>query len=597
MIRITSFLLLIAAVALGAAWIADQTGSMVLTWNDWQAETSLPVFAAVLAVAFAVAILLWTVAREIWRIPARLRRARTERRRAKGRQAITRGLIAIGSGDAFAARGHAQTARKLAHHDPLALLLDAQAAQLAGDRDGAQRAFHAMAEREDTRLLGLRGLFVEAQRADDPLAAVTIAEEALRAAPGSAWASQAVLGFACARGDWSRALAIVDDDFAAGLINKQVHRRRRGVLLTARALELEATDRDQSRATVNEAVKLAPTLVPAVALAAKYLSESQQVRRAMRLIEPAWTANPHPDLADAYAHVRLGDSALERLARVESLAARTPGNAEGALAVARAAIDAREFARARAALQPLLGAPTQRMAMLMAEIERTEHGDEGAARSWTLRAVRAAHDAVWTADGYVSDRWYPVSPVTGQIDAFQWQRPLEALPGAAADAGAIVEPTPTAAPMTIEAPVILPAAADAVAVTEPPAEAVAAPAEAEAEPPAAPVEAPAVPPVPSEKALREATADIAFETKEAGPKADGPGEPQTSPHAAPQVPPAAPPLFRPRRDLGAAPAPIIPVIRPPDDPGVPDDDARLDEYDMPREQPGGWRGFLSRLGV
>ncbi len=27
-----------------------------------------------------------------------------------------------------------------------------------------------MAEREETRLLGLRGLFVEAQRADDPVA-------------------------------------------------------------------------------------------------------------------------------------------------------------------------------------------------------------------------------------------------------------------------------------------------------------------------------------------------------------------------------------------------------------------------------------------
>ena len=37
-----------------------------------------------------------------------------------------------------------------------------------------------MAEREDTRLLGLRGLFIEAQRADDPVSAVMIAEEALK---------------------------------------------------------------------------------------------------------------------------------------------------------------------------------------------------------------------------------------------------------------------------------------------------------------------------------------------------------------------------------------------------------------------------------
>src|SRR6202011_3380391 len=148
----------------------------------------------------------------------------------------------------------------------------------------------------------------------------------------------------------------------------------------------------------------------------------------MRIVEAAWLANPHPDLAEAYAHVRLGDSARQRLVRVETLAQKAPGHFESALAVARAAIDASEFGRAREALAPLIAAPTQRVAMLMAEIERTEHGDSGRARAWTLRAVRALHDPVWTADGYVSDRWRPVSPVTGRLDAFQWQTPLAALP-------------------------------------------------------------------------------------------------------------------------------------------------------------------------
>ena len=232
-----------------------------------------------------------------------------------------------------------------AAHDPLALLLHAQSAQLDGDRAGAQRAFRAMAEREDTRLLGLRGLFIEAQRADDPVAAVMIAEEALKLAPSSTWASHAVLGFRCAKGDWNGALAILDNNLSAGLIDKATYRRQRGVLLTARALELEHVDRDRSRDSVMEAVKLAPTLVPAAVLASKYESEAHQVRRAMRIVETAWLAQPHPDLADAYAHVKLGDSARQRLVRVETLAAKAPGHLEGALAIARAAIDASEFAR------------------------------------------------------------------------------------------------------------------------------------------------------------------------------------------------------------------------------------------------------------
>src|SRR5438445_5561088 len=439
MIRIVLFLLMIALAAAGVAWVADQTGDVTLSWGGWRIATTLPVFALALGIVIVAAMVLWSMFTALWRTPEKIRRGRRERRHVRGRHAITQGLLAIGHGDAAAARQHADAARRHAAGDPLALLLHAQSAQLDGDREGAQRAFRAMAEREDTRLLGLRGLFIEAQRADDPVAAVMIAEEALKLAPSSSWASHAVLGFCCAKGDWSGALSILDNNQSAGLIDKATYRRQRGVLLTARALELEKVDRDLSRESAMEAVKLAPTLVPAAVLAAKYESEAHQVRRAMRIIEAAWLAQPHPDLADAYAHVKLGDSARQRLVRMETLAAKAPGHLESALAVARAAIDASEFTRAREALAPFTETPTQRVAMLMAEIERTEHGDSGRARAWTLRAVRAQHDPVWTADGYVSDRWRPVSPVSGRLDAFQWQTPLAALPS---DKHAAVEPSP-----------------------------------------------------------------------------------------------------------------------------------------------------------
>jgi len=314
MVRIILFLALIALAAAGAAWVADQTGDVALSWGGWRVETSLPVFALALGVTVVAAMLTWSILRALWRTPEKIKRARRERRHARGRHAITHGLLAIGHGDSTAARLHADIARRHAAHDPLALLLHAQSAQLDGDREGARAAFRAMAEREDTRLLGLRGLFIEAQRADDAVAAVMIAEEALKLAPASTWASHAVLGFRCARGDWSGALSILDNNLASGLIDKAAYRRQRGVLLTARALELETVDRDLSRESVMEAVKLAPTLVPAAVLASKYQSEAHQVRRSMRIVEAAWLAHPHPDLADAYAHVKLGDSARQRLA-------------------------------------------------------------------------------------------------------------------------------------------------------------------------------------------------------------------------------------------------------------------------------------------
>ena len=42
-------------------------------------------------------------------------------------------------------------------------------------------------------------------------------------------------------------------------------------------------------------------------------------------------------------------------------------------------------------------------------------------------AVNAPRDPAWTADGVVADRWAPISPVTGALDAFQWRVPVESM--------------------------------------------------------------------------------------------------------------------------------------------------------------------------
>ncbi len=160
----------------------------------------------------------------------------------------------------------------------------------------------------------------------------------------------------------------------------------------------------------------------------------------------------------------------------------------------------------------------------MAEIERTEHGDSGRARAWTLRAVRALHDPVWTADGYVSATWRPVSPVTGRLDAFQWQTPLAALPS---DKAAAIEPSPFEEAML--APRREPVAKlESGAAIEP-----------EAAPEAIPVEPVAAEPAPVAAQDNAPPAEIATEPAPAPVPA-----PQPSADA-----PAAAPLFRARQDI------------------------------------------------
>jgi len=421
MIRLVVFLVSVALIALGIAWVADRPGDIAVTWMGYRIETSVLVAAMALLAVIAFAIVLWSIVRGIWRSPHHVSLFLRNRRALRGYQAVSRGLIAVGAGDLRLARQSADEASRHSPGDPLTMLLNAQSAQMAGDRDAAEGAFRAMVGRNDTKLLGLRGLHVEAQRRGDRRGALLAAEEAAKTEPSATWAGQALLEHHSAGGNWAAALEALER--MKGALEKPLYRRKRAVLLTAQAHALEERERDASREMALEAVKLAPDFVPAATLAGRRLAEAGEVRKAGKILSAAWAANPHPDIAETYANLRFGDSARERLARVKRLADKAPGHRESALAVARAAFEARDFVAARSALAPLIAAPTRRVATLMAEIEEAEHGAAGRVREWLGRAMRAAADPVWTAEGVISDRWLPVTP-SGRLDAFEWKTPL-----------------------------------------------------------------------------------------------------------------------------------------------------------------------------
>ncbi len=445
MTRVVLFLIVVGASSLGVAWLADRPGDVVIVWQGLRIETSLMVLGAGLVAALVVLALLWSLIRTILRSPGLLSRHLQHRRGVRAYEAISNGLIAVGAGDIAAAQKHSAAINRLAPSEPLALLLNAQSAQLSGDREGAERTFRTMASRADTKPLGLHGLYIEARRRNDAAGARAYAEEAVRTAPSLGWASRAVLESLCRDGDWAGALHLLERNMRT--FERTVYRRLRAVLLTARAHAIEDTDRGSAKTFALEAQKLDPTLVPAAALAGRLLAEGGQLCKANRVIDSAWRANPHPELAQAYAELRSGESARDRLKRIEALASKVPGHIEGALAIARSALNAQEFAKARSALAPFLAAPTKRIAELMAELERAERNDEGRAREWLARALHAAPDPAWTADGHVSDRWLAASPVTGRLDAFEWRVPLTGMVSAP-----VIEPEPApAAPAEIAA--------------------------------------------------------------------------------------------------------------------------------------------------
>ncbi len=145
-------------------------------------------------------------------------------------------MVAVAAGDAAEAKRYAAQAHKLLDAPPLTLLLAAQAAQLEGDEKSASGYFERMLDAPETAFLGLRGLFIQARRAGDREQALAHARRAFELRPQTPWAAQAVFEIEAAEEDWDGALKTLDREVSAKVISRDKARRRRAVLLTAKAM-------------------------------------------------------------------------------------------------------------------------------------------------------------------------------------------------------------------------------------------------------------------------------------------------------------------------------------------------------------------------
>ncbi|MEX0840356.1 MAG: heme biosynthesis HemY N-terminal domain-containing protein [Parvibaculum sp.] len=443
MLRALFIFIVIALLSALAIWLADNPGDLTMHWRGYEIRTSFVVGVGVMALAAFLVLLAYRIVSSFIDTPASVSAFLEKRRQHKGFLALSRGMVAVAAGDAADAKRYAAQAHKLLDAPPLTLLLAAQAAQLEGDETSATGYFERMLDAPETEFLGLRGLFIQARRAGDREQALAHARRAFELRPQTPWAAQAVFEIEAAEEDWDAALKTLDREVSVRVISRDKARRRRAVLLTGKAMtaveaahgqtgEARKTALEKAVALALDAAALEPAFAPTVALAARLCGETGRARKAARLVESAWSASPHPELADVWLDIIDGESGYDRAARARLLAARNPDHIESRILAARGAIGARDWPAAREALGAYVGAdaremPTQRVCELMAEIEEGAFGDRGAARGWLARALHAPEDPHWTGEGYRSSRWSPINPMTGAFDALVWTTPVVAL--------------------------------------------------------------------------------------------------------------------------------------------------------------------------
>ncbi|MFQ3361224.1 MAG: heme biosynthesis HemY N-terminal domain-containing protein [Alphaproteobacteria bacterium] len=424
MSKIISFLLVVLFGAFLISWMSDYPGFVLLNWGNYEITVSLLILFLGLF-AFAIFIILaWVSINWIFNIPRCIKNYYSKKNYKKGEDALSRGMISVAAGNFIDTDEQIKKVDKYIKdkENPFVLILKAQNATLKEDRISLKNIFENMTEYEDTKILGMRGLFSLLKNEEDIQKTRDLLTSAIEYKKDEPWVLEAILDFDILDRNWGAAQKTIEMQLKNKIINKKIANRKKAVLMTAEAQTLEENDVEASLKIAIEANKLEPDLIISSSIAARIYSDKGQYSKADRIIERSWKIHPHPDLSIIYSYIIPGISPKERLSRIENLIKKSPkGNIESAISLANAAIQSLDIEKARKALIPYIDNDIEkRVCVLMSEIEAIDSGDQGKIREWLVRGLNAMSDPVWYANNYISPMWLPASPVTGELDVFRW---------------------------------------------------------------------------------------------------------------------------------------------------------------------------------
>ncbi len=457
--KVVLFVVVIAALALGAGLLAETGEAMRITVAGWE-FTIGPIQAVVLGVLLFIAV--WLVLKVLGLLGATFRflngdetaisRYFDRNRERKGYRALAEGMTALASGEPRLALTRAQNAERLLGKPELTTLLVAQAAEAAGDHRRATEAYKTLLKDDSTRFVGVRGLLQQKLAEGDREVALKLAEKAFQLRPKHVETQDILLQLQSDAGDWSGARATLGAKLKAGGLPKDVYRRRDAVLALQQARTVMDDDASiESREAAIEANRLSPDLIPAAAMAARgYIAKGDR-KNATRVLRKAWEVLPHPDLAAAFAEIQPDESTQDRLKRFRTLTDARSDADESKMLLAELLVAAEDFPAARRALDDVASrAPTQRSLAILAAVARGEGAEDSVVRDLVARAIAAPRGPQWVCDKCqaIHDGWQPVCSNCGSFDTLSWRTPpvTAATPSALAELLPLMEARPEPEP-------------------------------------------------------------------------------------------------------------------------------------------------------
>ncbi len=406
-------------------WLAERPGTAQIVWHDTVIETSAAVLAVIVVAVLYVLLLLYRLWRMIVEGPRFWRLKRKMSAMEEGQSELAKGFASLAAGQAAQAGQHAVKARKRLGETPVTQLLLAQAAQLAGDHQTAQRLFQAMTHDPNTAVLGYRGLITAALRAgdyDEATRHVQLLEGLKKDVP---WLHLVRFEAAAKVENWGAAQGSLEKARKGKALPALVADEQQAALLLAEAKNaLRESLPKKALKFAEKAKRLRPDWLPVMLILAEAQIVAGQARTALRGLERAWERKPNGQLVPLVLWAAGAQKPMDAVKVVERLTRHTRETVESRRAMAEVALKADLWGEARRHLMALVGQgrATAQTYQTLARLEQKEKNDEKAAAAWLAKAISAPAEARWqcAACGEIHETWEATCSHCEAFNRLEW---------------------------------------------------------------------------------------------------------------------------------------------------------------------------------
>jgi len=421
MIRLALYITLAIFLALGAVWLADNPGTLLLNWQGREIRMSAAIFGLLI---FLYTVLCWYLFKlyRWFRTDNPLKSPkRMESRRQKGLAELDLGWAALAVQDKAAALKHGKKARSLLPMDngPLRLLLRVTTGKAQEDY------LRLLEESPNSKLSALKFRFDKKSSPQDSLA---ILQEMRKLRPENIWISRKIFDISAQTHHWAEAKQELSGLGKSKAIDTETQKHLSGVIYYCQALEADLSGQKKDACDLAlQALKNTPSFAPAALLLARLYQAQSEKSKARKIIEATWKICPHPDLGQFFLDLEPMESPSEKFRRIQKFAALNDNALHSLHLLAKVSLDTAHWGEAKQALEKVLAGnmATHETYHLLSRLEILQKNDQQAAEGHMASAAEAAPNPAWHcgACGTKQKNYVANCPDCHAFGSILWQGP------------------------------------------------------------------------------------------------------------------------------------------------------------------------------